>query len=147
MSTPVIRCEGVTKRFGATEALHGVDLVVEQGEVFGYLGPNGAGKTTTLRILMGLTRATTGRVELFGRPLRDRRVLAKVGAIVEAPALYTYLTGRDNLRMLADLSGGAAESRAQLAVALGLHGAPLRPVERRVGMEWTSRWSPDHETS
>jgi len=96
---PVIRCEGVTKRFGATEALRGVDLVVEDGEVFGYLGPNGAGKTTTLRIIMGLTRATAGRVELFGLDAWARRdeLHQRVGYVPGDVSLYPRLTGQDHV--------------------------------------------------
>ncbi len=99
MGIPVIRCEGVTKRFGATEALRGVDLVVEDGEVFGYLGPNGAGKTTTLRIIMGLTRATAGRVELFGLDAWARRdeLHRRVGYVPGDVSLYPRLTGQDHV--------------------------------------------------
>jgi ABC-type multidrug transport system ATPase subunit len=65
----VIRCQGLTKRFGATVAVDGLDLAVNAGEVFGFLGPNGAGKTTTMRMLLGLIRPTGGRAWVLGRRL------------------------------------------------------------------------------
>jgi ABC-2 type transport system ATP-binding protein len=61
-----VRTENLSKRYGDTLALDSLDLVVEEGEVYGYLGPNGAGKTTTIRLLVGLHRPSAGRAELFG---------------------------------------------------------------------------------
>ena len=99
------------KRYQKRTVVDGLSIAVERGDIYGFLGPNGAGKSTTLRMLLGLVRPSHGRVELFGRPPSDRRVLAKVGAIVESPALYGYLSGRDNLRMLADLTGPCPPAR------------------------------------
>jgi ABC-2 type transport system ATP-binding protein len=92
------------KRYGAIVAVDDVDLTVEPGDVFGYLGPNGAGKTTLLRMLLGLIRPTAGVAELFGRdPLVDgAKALDGVAGFVEGPRFYPYLSGRRNLRMLAD---------------------------------------------
>jgi ABC-2 type transport system ATP-binding protein len=100
----------LVKRYGDLVAVDGIDLTVEKGDVYGFLGPNGAGKTTTLRMLLGLIRPTSGRVELFGRdPLRDgARALDGVAGFVEGPRFYPYLSGRRNLRLLADLDGGGA---------------------------------------
>jgi ABC-2 type transport system ATP-binding protein len=71
-SDPVVHVEDLVKTFGATRALDGLDLDVRSGEVHGFLGPNGSGKSTTIRILLGLMRADSGRVTLFGRdPWRD----------------------------------------------------------------------------
>jgi len=111
MVPPVLATHDLRKRYRGRTVVDGVSLTVERGDVYGFLGPNGAGKSTTLRMVLDLVRPSGGRVELFGRPPRDRRVLARVGAIVESPALYTYLSGRDNLRMLADLSGGTTPAR------------------------------------
>ncbi len=89
-------------------ALDGIDLTVPTGSVFGYLGPNGAGKTTSLRIMLGLIRPTDGSAELFGRdPVREGvAALEGVAGFVEAPTFYPYLSGRQNLHLLADLDGG-----------------------------------------
>ncbi|MES1239686.1 MAG: ATP-binding cassette domain-containing protein, partial [Chloroflexota bacterium] len=95
--------QGLAKRYGTRVALDGLDLRVPEGVVYGFLGPNGAGKTTTMRILTGLVRPDAGRVELLGRPFgrSDRRRLFEVGALIESPAFYPFLSGRENLRSLA----------------------------------------------
>ena len=87
---PVIECQGLTKRYGSLLAVDHVDLAVGRGEVFGFLGPNGAGKSTTIRMLLGLIRPDAGRALLFGQSVAagQRRVLKRVGALVESPALY-----------------------------------------------------------
>jgi len=99
----------LTKRFGARVAVDHVSLEVARGDVYGFLGPNGAGKTTMMRMLVGLVRPTAGEVRLLGVPVRE--ALPRVGAIVESPSLYGYLSGRDNLRMLADLTGPCPRAR------------------------------------
>jgi ABC-2 type transport system ATP-binding protein len=103
MTYPV-QTNQLTKHFGRIRAVEDLDLTVKAGEVYGFLGPNGAGKTTTLRMLLGLIRPTAGSVQLFGRP-PGRRFLDRVGALVEGPAFYPYLSGRDNLRALARHAG------------------------------------------
>ncbi|HVK77711.1 MAG TPA: ABC transporter ATP-binding protein [Kofleriaceae bacterium] len=125
----VLATHALCKRYRGRTVVDRVSIAVERGDVYGFLGPNGAGKSTTLRMLLGLVRPTGGRVELFGRGLADRRVLARVGAIVEAPALYTYLTGADNLRMLADLGGGAPAARqVEVLERVGLRDRAGDPV-------------------
>ncbi|MEV6283658.1 ABC transporter ATP-binding protein [Kribbella sp. NPDC051770] len=99
---PMVQVHGLTKRYGDTLAVDGVDLVVRPGEVYGFLGPNGAGKTTTLRILTGLIAPTSGRVEILGGAPGQARVLARTGSMIESPAFYPYLSGLDNLRLLAE---------------------------------------------
>jgi ABC-2 type transport system ATP-binding protein len=103
MTELAIRAEGLVRTYGARRALDGLDLTVPRGVVYGFLGPNGAGKTTTMRILTGLIRQHAGTVELLGRPLRwgDREPLFDVGALIESPSFYPYLSARDNLRVLA----------------------------------------------
>jgi ABC-type multidrug transport system ATPase subunit len=102
--TGVLRCAGLTKRYRGVTALDGLDLTVEPGQVFGFLGPNGAGKTTTLRILLGLVAPTAGQAWVNGRRVPDPGGLAEIGAMIEEPACYPWLTGRRNLEVLA-LSG------------------------------------------
>ena len=112
---PPVAARGLVKRYGAIVAVDGIDLTVEHGDVFGFLGPNGAGKTTTLRMLLGLIRPTEGSAKLFGRdPLRlGARALDGVSGFVEGPRFYPYLSGRRNLRLLADFDGGLARSRIE----------------------------------
>ncbi|MEU1008244.1 ABC transporter ATP-binding protein [Streptomyces sp. NPDC005890] len=97
---PVIDTRGLTKRYrGGQLAVDGLDLTVPAGSVFGFLGPNGSGKTTTIRMLMGLIEPTAGTARVLGRPMprAARTVLPQVGALIEGPALYGFLSGRDNL--------------------------------------------------
>ncbi len=93
----------VRKSYGSRLALDGLDLSVPSGVVYGFLGPNGAGKTTTMRLLTGLIHVDAGTIEMLGRPFGrgDRRRLFEVGAIIETPSFYPYLSGRENLRALA----------------------------------------------
>src|SRR3954464_4536546 len=117
MADPAVHVEGVVKRFGATEALAGVGLDVEEGTVFGLLGPNGAGKTTLVRILATLLGPDAGRAEVFGldvsRDAADVREL--LGLTGQFAAVDEMLTGRENLQMfgrLFDLSATDARRRA-----------------------------------
>ena len=96
----VITTRALTKRFrGGQLAVDGLCLTVPAGSVFGFLGPNGSGKTTTIRMLMGLIEPTSGTAHVLGRPMprSARAVLPHVGALIEGPALYGFLSGRDNL--------------------------------------------------
>jgi ABC-2 type transport system ATP-binding protein len=109
----VLETKGLTKRFGGRIAVEDVDLRVPRGSAFGYLGPNGAGKTTLIRMLLGLTDATSGTMRLLGRPVPAERAvaLARVGAIVEEPRFHGYLTGRENLSVIAAARGPEAQDR------------------------------------
>src|SRR5881396_120248 len=108
-----VSARGLVKLYGELVAVDHVDLTVERGDVFGYLGPNGAGKTTSLRMMLGLIRPTEGSVELFGRdPLADgAEALDGVAGFVEGPRFYPYLSGRRNLRLLADYDEPVSRSR------------------------------------
>ena len=122
-SEAVIETQGLTKRYGRTWALRGLDIEVGPGQIYGLLGPNGAGKSTTIRVLTGLVRPTRGRARLFGAPVSAlrRRGGPGVGAVVEEPALYEYLSGRQNLKLLAALSGGtSAEAISEALELVGL---------------------------
>ena len=117
-----IRTEGLTKRFGSQVAVNGVDLRVPSGAVFGFLGPNGSGKTTTIRLLLGLASATSGEIEVLGRRMPGdlAAVLPEVGALVEGPGFYPYLSGAANLYRLDTADGHAtsATRRARVQNAL-----------------------------
>jgi len=110
----------LSKRYGKQLAVDALDMVVEEGQVVGFLGPNGAGKSTTLRAAVGLLHPDEGGVKLWGVDVWDDRcrALAQVGALVETPAFWEYLSARDNLRLLARLSGGAAGQDIDRALEL-----------------------------
>jgi ABC-type multidrug transport system ATPase subunit len=132
---PVIRTEGLTKRFGRITAVDDLDLDVREGDVYGFLGANGSGKTTTVRMLLGLVLATSGSMEVLGEtmPRASRRVLPQIGAMVEGPAAYAHLSGRRNLALFDAMGprGGRATRRARVEEALGRVGlgrVDSRPV-------------------
>ena len=101
MDETVVATDHLTKRYGERLAVDSVSLTVRRGEVYGFLGPNGAGKTTTLRMLLGLVRPSSGRATVLGAAPGSRPAVAGTGALVEGPGFYPYLTGRDNLRVMA----------------------------------------------
>lgn len=121
----MIACAELTKRFGSTTAVDRLDLRVGAGQVYGFLGPNGAGKTTTIRMMLGLISPTAGRVELLGARLPDARATARTGSMIEEPAFYPWLTGRQNLQVLGATAGGSCAMRIdarEIARVLGLTG-------------------------
>ena len=102
--SPAIEATGLTKRYGSTTAVDGLDLSVPKGAVYGFLGPNGAGKTTTMRMLTTLTRPTSGEASIAGESIADREaVIAHLGYLPERPPLYEELSGREQLSYVADL--------------------------------------------
>jgi len=101
MSDTVVATDRLTKRYGDRLAVDSVSLSVRRGEVYGFLGPNGAGKTTTLRMLLGLVRPSSGTATVLGALPGSRAAVAGTGALVEGPGFYPYLSGRDNLRVMA----------------------------------------------
>jgi ABC-type multidrug transport system ATPase subunit len=117
----VIETSALTKRYGeAIVAVDALDLRVRRGEVYGFLGPNGAGKTTTLRMLLGLVRPTSGHAVVLGARPASPAALARIGALVESPGLYPYLSGRDNLRVFAGHAGAAPERVGAVLAETGL---------------------------
>jgi len=115
----VVEAEDLTKRFGDRVAVDHVNLRIPAGSAFGYLGPNGAGKTTLIRMLLGLTGATSGSMRLLGLPMPERRAaaLGRVGAIVEEPRSHPFLTGRENLEIVAAARDREAHKRIDGALA------------------------------
>ncbi|HEY8491512.1 MAG TPA: ABC transporter ATP-binding protein [Dehalococcoidia bacterium] len=144
---PVLRAERLTKRYGRITAVKDVSFAVRPGEVFGFLGPNGAGKSTTVGMLLGLVRPTSGRIHGFGADLATDPwgVLRHVGAIIEGPAFYPYLSGRDNLRILARAIGGVPDRRIdELLELVGLadrdrdrYGTYSLGMKQRLGIAFT----------
>jgi len=104
---PAIETSELSKTYGQVTAVDRLNIRVERGEIFGFLGPNGAGKTTTMRMLLGLVRPTNGHARLLGMDIAADlpTILSRTGSIIENPTFYPYLSGRDNLRVAARLSG------------------------------------------
>ena len=99
-----IRATDLTKQFGSTTVVDGLDLAVDSGAVYGFLGPNGAGKTTTMRMLTTLTEPTAGEAEILGTPVGDRDgVRSHLGYLPEEPPVFDELTGREQLQYTARL--------------------------------------------
>ena len=105
MDATIVSTQRLTKTYGPRTRSTRSDLTVRRGEVYGFLGPNGAGKTTTLRMLLGLVRPTSGRATVLGLPPGDPAAVARTGSLIEGPGFYPYLSGRENLRVLARYRG------------------------------------------
>lgn len=99
----IIQTKGLTKVYGGMMRVRDVDLQVREGEIYGFLGPNGAGKSTTMKMILGLVKPSDGQVEVLGLPFTERNrieILRSVGSLIESPAYYGHLTGRENMRVL-----------------------------------------------
>src|ERR1039458_6580562 len=109
----ILRTSGLTKRFGKLEAVKNLNLEIRRGDVLGFLGPNGAGKSTTVGMILNLVTPTSGSIELFGRKLSEDpwAALLRIGAVIEEPAFYPYLSGWDNLECLSRAIGGVPTIR------------------------------------
>jgi ABC-2 type transport system ATP-binding protein len=101
MNELVIETSGLSKRYGTRLAVDRLDLRVRKGEVYGLVGPNGAGKTTTLKLLVGLIKPTSGSAVVLDEPPGSPAGLERIGALIESPTFYPYLSARDNLKVLA----------------------------------------------
>jgi ABC-2 type transport system ATP-binding protein len=109
----ILRTEGLSKRYGRIQAVSDMDLRVYKGEVYSFLGPNGSGKSTTVGMILGLVRPTRGRALVFGDDMATHPwpALRKIGAVIETPAFYPYLSGYNNLKALAIALGGVSNAR------------------------------------
>jgi ABC-2 type transport system ATP-binding protein len=134
-SDGIILCQGLTKHYGAVQALRGLDLAVPEGTIFGFLGPNGSGKTTTIKLLTGLSRPTAGRAWVAGQEVAFNRqtMRAHIGYLAEEPAFYGWMSGREFLTYVGRLFGlGGREltKRVDELLELADLGAAAR---RRIG--------------
>ncbi|MBF6247705.1 ABC transporter ATP-binding protein [Nocardia elegans] len=127
MTNSIVVTSGLTKRYGEHTAVDDVGMRVAAGEVYGFLGPNGAGKTTTLRMLAGLIRPSAGTATVLGGVPGDPAVLRRIGVLIEGPGFYPYLSGRENLRVLARYRG---LGRAEVDEALDRVGLTARGGDR-----------------
>ena len=115
MEKPILKCENLYKNFGKKEILKKVSFELYGGDILGFIGPNGAGKTTTIKLILGLQNITRGKVLINGFDIEKNfeKAIEKVGAIVENPDLYMYLTGYENLKLIANLYKNIDEKRIE----------------------------------
>lgn len=120
MPSTILKCENLHKSFRKKEILKGVSLEVDSGDILGFIGPNGAGKTTTIKLILGLQKIGSGNVLINGYDVQKdfEKAIAKVGAIIENPDLYMYLSGYDNLKLIANLYPNVDESRIKEVIKL-----------------------------
>jgi ABC-2 type transport system ATP-binding protein len=107
MTAPPVALEAIDlrKSFGAIRAVDGIDLELSSGRIYGLLGPNGSGKTTLIRLLAGLARPSSGEARVLGTRMPDRQMLARIGYMPQAEALYPDLSVDENIRFFATLLG------------------------------------------
>ena len=126
MSKYILETKHLTKQYGAQKSVADLSIHVQKGRIYGLLGRNGAGKTTTMKMLLNLTRPTSGEVRIFGKPLagNEKKLLPRIGSLIESPGFYPNLTGTENLRIFAMLRG--VPNRHAIKDALELVGLPYR---------------------
>ncbi len=119
-SDVVVRTEHLTKHYGKLVAVDDLNLEVHRGEVFGFLGPNGSGKSTTMCMMLGLIAPTSGNIEIFGVNVKSNLadILCKIGAVMESPGFYPYLSGWDNLKVFARISRNVTDNRMKEVLKL-----------------------------
>ena len=120
MEKPILKCQDLHKKLGKKEILKGVSLELNKGDILGFIGPNGAGKTTTIKLILGLQSINSGSVEINGYDIEKQftKAISKVGAIIENPDLYMYLTGFDNLKLVANMYPNVDRTRIMEVVKL-----------------------------
>lgn len=126
MSETVIETKQLTKQYGTQKSVAELNIHVQRGRIYGLLGRNGAGKTTTMKMLLGLTQPTSGEVTIWGKPLagNEKKLLPRIGSLIESPGFYPNLTGTENLRIFAALRG--LKNQNAIQSALELVGLPYR---------------------
>ena len=101
----ILQVKKLNKSFGSKQILHNVSFTIDEGEILGFIGPNGAGKTTTIKLILGLQSIDSGEVFINGFDVKKdfEQAIKRVGAIVESPDLYMYLSGKQNLKLIANM--------------------------------------------
>lgn len=120
MQEIILKCEDLHKTMGKKEILKGVSINMQAGDILGFIGPNGAGKTTTIKLILGLQSITSGSVKINGYDIQKdfTKAIEKVGTIVENPDMYMYLTGYENLKLIANLYPNVDKKRIEEVIAL-----------------------------
>lgn len=126
MSEYVIETNHLTKQYGTQKSVADLNIHVQRGRIYGLLGRNGAGKTTTMKMLLGLTQPTSGEVAIWGKSLagNEKKLLPRIGSLIESPGFYPNLTATENLRIFAALRG--LKNQNAIKSALDLVGLPYR---------------------
>lgn len=102
----IIRTNGLTKKYKDSLSVNNLDMVVNEGRIYGFLGPNGAGKSTTLKMILSLVTPTKGEIDIFGQrmnPKNRAEILRQTGSLIESPSYYGHLTAKENLKILQTL--------------------------------------------
>ena len=116
----VLECKNLNKKIGKKDILNNVSLEVKEGDILGFIGPNGAGKTTTIKLILGLQKINSGEVKINGFDIEKQfeKAIERVGTIVENPDLYLYMSGLENLRIIARLYKNVDEKRIEEVIKL-----------------------------
>ncbi len=116
----VVEVNNLTKYFGKKKVLDDISFSLEEGQILGFIGPNGAGKTTTIKLILGLQRINSGSVSINGYDIKKdfKKAISRVGAIVESPDLYMYISGMDNLKLIANMYPTVSNERILEVVGL-----------------------------
>ena len=122
----IIETKNLTKQYGSQKSVADLNIHVKRGRIYGLLGRNGAGKTTTMKMLLGLTKPTSGEVKIWGKSLQgnEKKLLPRIGSLIESPGFYPNLTGTENLRIFATLRG--VPNNHAIKDALDLVGLPYK---------------------
>ena len=118
----ILKCSNLNKSFGKKQILKDVSLTLEEGDILGFIGPNGAGKTTTIKLILGLQSIDSGSVSICGYDIKKEftKAINNVGAIIESPDMYMYLSGYDNLKLIANLYNVNKEKIDEVVKLVGL---------------------------
>lgn len=131
----IIETRGLTKKYGEKLAVNSVNMHIRPGEIYGFIGKNGAGKTTTMKMILGLTKQTSGTIKIFGSENLDKE-RTKIGSLIEAPGLYKNCSAFENMKRFSILYGGTDSEIMHLLNTVGLGDVGKKKVgEFSLGMK------------
>lgn len=102
----IVKTNSLTKKYGDNLSVNNLNMIVNEGKIYGFLGPNGAGKSTTLKMLLGLVHPTKGEIDIFGKRFTAKNrieILKEVGSLIETPSYYGHLTAKENLKIFSSI--------------------------------------------